>query len=488
MSDAKSSYRQIIKSTSIFGSVQVFTILISIIRSKVIALLIGPAGIGLIGLYNAALNLIGSFTNAGLETSGVKAISSAEKNTEALSREVSILKRLVWISGIFGAVAVAILSPLLSKISFGNYQYTLAFGLISFALLFKQLTNGSLVVLQGLRKIQYLAKANLYGNLSGLLISVPLYYYFKMDGIVPSLVISSALAMLVAFYFRAKIKIDHMRLNNKEVFTEGKELILLGFSLSLIGLLTTLSSYLLQIFISNWKNVSEVGFYNAGFTILNTYVGIIFTAMATDYYPRLAKICHDDHLVKKLVAEQSIIAILLLTPIIVIFLIFAPTVIRLLYSKDFLPIVPLVCWGILGMIIKAVSWSMGYILIAKGDSKTFIKTSVFFNSLFLIINVAGYYFYGLEGLGITFLINYIIHFFGVKIILARKYHFSFDNKFYRLFLCCIVICAATFLCLNINQVIIKYILLSILALISIWFSIVQLDERLNLKDFLSKNK
>jgi O-antigen/teichoic acid export membrane protein len=488
MTDSKSSYRQIIKSTSIFGSVQVFNIIISLIRSKIIALIIGPAGIGLIGLFNATLSLVGSFTNAGIETSGVKAISTVENNPDSLSKEVSIVKRLIWITGILGTIAVAALSSLLSIISFGNEKYTFAFVLISFTLLFKQLTNGSFVVLQGLSKIQYLAKANLYGNLLGLLISLPLFYFFNIDGIVPSIVLSSFISMMVAFYFRSKIKIEHVRLTNKEVFAEGKQLIVLGFSLSLIGLLTTLSSYLLQVFISNYKSVTEVGLYSAGFTILNTYVGVIFTAMATDYYPRLAKVCHDNGLVKKLVIEQSIIAVLLLTPIIVLFLIFAPSVIRLLYSKEFLPIVPLVCWGILGMIIKAVSWSMGYILIAKGDSNTFIKTSIGFNSLFLIINLIGYYFYGLEGLGITFFINYIIHFFGLKIITAKKYDFNFDNEFYKLFLYCVVICVTTFLCLNIELVLLKYILFSILILISIWFSFVQLNEKLNFNDYFSKNK
>ncbi|MEM0542802.1 oligosaccharide flippase family protein [Flavobacterium sp. j3] len=486
MADSQSSYRQIIKATSVFGSVQIFNILISLIRSKIIALLIGPTGIGVIGLFNSTLNLVGSFTNAGIETSGVKAISSAENSPELLNKEVSILKRLIWITGIIGMTAVAVLSPLLSRVTFGNNEYTLAFLLISFSLLFKQLTNGSLVILQGLSKIKYLAKANLYGNLLGLLISMPLYYFFKTDGIVPSIVFSSLIAMMVAFYFRAKIQIEHVRLTNKEVFSEGKQLIMLGFSLSLIGLLSTLSSYLLQVFISNYKNVSEVGFYSAGFTILNTYVGVIFTAMATDYYPRLSKVCHDNDSVKKLVGEQSIIAILLITPIIVIFLVFAPTVIRLLYSKEFLPIVPLVSWGILGMIIKAVSWSMGYILIAKGDSKLFIKTSIGFNSLFLIINIVGYYFYGLDGLGITFLINYLVHFLGLKIITTKRYDFNFDYEFYKLFLYCILICSVSFTCLYIYSDIIKFFSFSVLIIISLCFSFLQLNKRLNFKEFFSK--
>ena len=488
MQDSKSSYQKILKSTSIFGGVQLFNIIVSLVKSKLISVWIGPAGVGIIGLFNTAISLVSGFTNVGIETSGVKAISTSVKECDLLTREFSVLKRLAWISGIFGTIVVAFLSPILSRISFGNEDYTFAFVLISLTLLFKQLTTSNLVLLQGLGKIHFLAKVNLYGSLLGLLISLPLYYFFKFDGIVPSIIFSSMAAMFITFYFGKKINIGTVKLTNKEVIKEGKHLIIFGFSLSLIGLLTTLSSYLVQVFISNYKGISEVGFYSAAMTILNTYVGIIFTAMATDYYPRLTKICSDNVQVKKLVTEQSVIAVLLLTPIVVCFLVFAPNVIRLLYSKDFLPIVPLICWGILGMLLKAVSWSMGYILIAKGDSKLFIKTSIGFNSVFLITNVLGYYFYGLEGLGITFLTNYIIHFFGLKIITKEKYSFEFTSEFYKLFAFCFSICAITFLTLRIESITFRYILLSVLMLFSIWFSYKELNQRLDFKDFIFRKK
>ncbi len=486
MTDTKSSYRQIITSTSIFGGVQFFSILISVIRSKCIAVFIGPAGVGILGLFVSALNLMGSCTSFGIETSAVKMIASAENNQEAVAKEIFILKRLAWITGILGTLAVMVLSPFLSKITFGNYDYILAFVLISVTLLFKQLTNGELAILQGLHKIAPLAKANLFGNLFGLLVSLPLYFFLGIDGIVPSIVISSVVALWAAFAFHSNRAAQTIKLSDKEVFREGKSMIKLGLSLSFIGLLATASSYLLQIFISHTSGISEVGLYSAGFTILNTYVGVIFTAMATDYYPRLSKISHDNVALQKLVTQQSNMGILLLTPIVVVFLALAPHVIRLLYSKEFLPIVPLVCWGILGMIIKAVSWSMGYVLIAKGDSKMFVKTSIGFNTLFLIINLLGYHFYGLEGLGVTFAINYVIHFVGLKIITANWYNLHFDKEFYSLFAVCIFICVAAFVSLKLDYFWAKYLLFPILIVISFWFSFVQLNKRLHFKDFLSK--
>ena len=426
MLDSQSSYRQIIKATSIFGGVQLVTILISLVRSKVIAILIGPMGIGIVGLMNSALTLVSSLTNIGLESSAVKTISAINNDEAKLSKEVSILNRLIWFSGTLGTLIVIIFSTWLSNITFGNSKYTIVFILASITLLLKQLTSGKLGVLQGLQKLDYLAKANLHGNIFGLLITLPLYYFWKIDAIVPALVCSSLIAFLFSAFYVAKINIPISKISNKEMFSEGKSMIKLGISLSVIGLLTTVASYLLQIFISNTNGVVDVGLYNAGFTIINSYVGVVFIAMATDYYPRLSKVCDDIAMVKNIVTQQAIIAILVITPIIVLFLTLAPNIIQILYSKKFVPIENMVCWGILGMVFKAVSWAMGYILIAKGDSKMFIKTSIGFNSLFLIINLIGYHYYGLQGLGITFTINYILHFLVLKIITFRRYDFHFD--------------------------------------------------------------
>ena len=46
----QSSYRQIMKATSLFGGVQIFQIIISVIRSKFVAILLGPSGMGIVGL------------------------------------------------------------------------------------------------------------------------------------------------------------------------------------------------------------------------------------------------------------------------------------------------------------------------------------------------------------------------------------------------------------------------------------------------------
>src|SRR5690606_34494125 len=98
-----------------------------------------------------------------------------------------------------------------------------------------------------------------------------------------------------------------------------------------------------------------------------------------------------------------------------------------------LPITLMVSIAILGMYFRASSWAMGFILYAKSDSKLFIKTAIFFNIAFLTSNITGFYLFGLTGLGLSFLTNYILHFFGLKYITKKKYRFIFLDGFTKLF-------------------------------------------------------
>lgn len=487
MSEAKSSYLQILRTTSLFGGVQFFNIIISIIRTKLIAIFIGPAGMGIATLLNSTLNIINGITGLGIETSAVKHISGSYKNDNlnCVSANVSIVKKLVVITGILGTLLTVLLSSWLSKLTFGNSDHTFSFVFLSVTLLFKQLSTGQLVVLQGLRKMRFLAKANFYGNLFGLLFSIPLYYYYRIDAIVPTIIVASFSSLLFSFYYSQKIGIVKVVVSNHQLTSEGKSIIRLGIMLTLSGFLTLLSTYLIQIYVGKIGGIEQVGFYNAGFTLLNSYVGIVFTVMATDYFPRLASICDDNEKVRTSVIQQSFMSVLIITPIIILFLIFIPMIINVLYTPKFISISEMVCFGILGMLFRAVSWSMGYIIIAKGDSKIFVKTALGFNLLSLVLNVFGYYFYGLEGLGCSFLIYYLIHFFVVKIIIKKRYGFYFDADFYKIYLICILLCLLAFGFSFIEFSILKYGLMTMVGLLSIVFVLHQMNKKIALKGILN---
>lgn len=430
MSEQKASYQQILKATSLFGGVQIFNILITIIRSKVIAVLLGPAGMGIVGLLTSTVSLVSSMTNFGLETSAVKSVAEAHANGDitTLSKTVSVFKKLVWGTGLLGAMVMLISSPWLSELTFGNRDFTWSFIFLSVTLLINQLTVGQNVLLQGTRKLKYLASANMLGSVFSLIITLPLYYFFGLDGIVPALILISIATFSVATYFSNKVSLLHVEVGIKELKSRGKGMLKLGFFLSLSSLMGAAIAYILRIYISNTGGVDDVGLYTAGFQIIGTYVGLVFTAMGTDYFPRLSAVADSDKKRNLLVNQQGEIALLILFPIIIAFIFFAPLVVRILYSVKFEPINEMIIWAGYGMFFKAISWAIAFQFLAKANSKLFFINELIVNVYLLILNVLGYSFLGLLGLGLSYLIGYVLYLFQVFWITKVKFLFQFDTQ------------------------------------------------------------
>lgn len=492
MPEQQSSYRQIVKSTSLFGGVQVFSILIGIIRSKFVAVLLGPAGIGIYGLLSSTTGLIAGLTNFGLGTSAVKDISAAHStgNEERVSTIVAVFRRWVWVTGLLGALATLVLSPWLSQITFGNREYTTAFILISITLLLNQISSGQGVLLRGMRQIRYLAKAAMFGSLLGLVVDIPLFYIYGVKGIVPAIIAASIASLLLTWFYARKIKIKPITVSKEKTIAEGEGMLKMGFMISLSGLISLGASYIVRIFISNTGGVAQVGLYNAGFAIINTYVGMIFTAMSTDYYPRLAEVAHSNVLSRQAINQQAEIAILILAPIITVFLVYINWVVILLYSTKFIPVNDMILWAALGTLFKAASWPIGFLFLAKGDSKLFFWSELGSNIYLLLFNVLGYKYYGLAGLGVSYLLCFIMLLIQVNIVAKIKYEYSFNPVFYKIFGLQLLLAIACFMTNKYLGAPYKYILGTLFIVASSIHAYKELDKRLNIKSlFLSiKNR
>jgi O-antigen/teichoic acid export membrane protein len=485
-----SSYRQIMKATSIFGGVQVFNIIISILRTKIMAVLLGPAGIGVLGLLNSTILLISSLTNFGLGISGVKDIAAANESKETLriAKIVGVVQRLVWLTGILGALITLVLSSWLSEIAFGSSAYTMAFLWLSTTVLLKQLASGQFVILQGLRRLKNLAKAHMIGSALGLMVSIPLYYYLRLDGIVPGLIVTAFFTYVVAQYFGNKVKVEKTKVSFEELKFEGKGMMVMGFMLSLSGIMVLGESYAIRIFINNVGGVEQVGLYNAGIALISTYVGLLFTAMETDYYPRLSSVANDNVKSNLLVNQQSEIAVLILAPVLVAFLIFIDWVIIILYSSEFIAVNVMIYWAFLGMFFKVPAWVVGFIFIAKGESRLFFWSELISNLYLLGLNLLGYYYWGLTGLGFSFLVSYILYIIQVYVIARMKYGFKFHSDLVSIFSIQFTLALICFAAIKFFSAPWIYIIGVPIILISAWYSFKELDKRLNLKELLNNYK
>jgi O-antigen/teichoic acid export membrane protein len=487
MQEEHKSYKSIFKASAIFGGVQIFQVFIQILRAKIVAVLLGTAGIGILGLFNVTIGFIGSFTNFGLGTSAIKEIAVANEQDQKhkTSELLYVLNRLVWFTGLLGMMISIVFSPLLSQMTFGSYDYTIAFIWLSISLLLNQLTSGKLVILQGFRKLKVLAKANLLGSTFGLIIVFPLFYFFGSDGIVASIIVYSITLYFFAWYFTRTIPLQYMSMSANEVFIKGKVMLAMGFVLGISGLVTVFSNYLISLFIANMGSIEQLGLYNAGIAITTNYTGLIFAAIATDYHPRLSALANND-LVKQAVNQQAEIALIILTPLILIFLVFGDFLIKLLYSKDFISIKPMISWILLGTFFKLFSWAISFTFVARGKVKLFFWNELVANIYVLIFSLIGFYFFGLIGLGFAFLVSFVIYSIQVYVLAKKAFNFSYEKLFIKNFLTQFgFACLTYFATLKLEK---GYVFLfgTILILFSIFYSIKELDKKINLKALIKK--
>lgn len=489
MKETKGSYATALKSTTFFGGVQVIQILVQLIRSKFIAVLLGPSGIGFFGLITATLSMMESLTNCGVGTSAVKSIAHANHNDpDQLGKTVGLVRRLIWITGSVGALLTLLLSPLLSKLTFGNYQYTSAFLLVGGTILFNQLYAGNLAQLQGIRANRSVGNTTLFVSIFSLLIVLPLYYFFGQQGILPGMIATALINFGYSLFVVHQNRIPGAVLPIKQVLTEGKPIIVMGIMVSLGGLLALGSSYLLRVFINYQDGFSAVGLYNSGFAIINTYVGLVFTAMSLDYFPRLSGMATDFSKLRELVNQQAEISMLILGPIIGVFILGIDHVTILLYSKAFLPVMPMLFWASLGVLFKSTSWCMSYIFLAKSDNRVFFWNELLSNLVFLGLNFAGYSLLKLEGLGMAFLLAYILYFIQIYLVVHFRYAFRLDTKFLRVFLFQLVVVMAIMFVKHQQEGWVRYVLGALLVTVSLVFSIQIIGKQVAFNSLIARFK
>ena len=487
----KAGYKTAFKSTSLFGGVQFITIIISLARSKVVAIWLGPAGFGLLSLFNTVLNLIFSITNLGLASSGVRDIAQANSTGDAilLSQTVKAVERWSFVLGIIGLLITCFLSSLLSKWTFDNNCHVLSFVLLSVVILFMSIYRGNYAIIQGTRHLSYLAKSSILGAILSFLFSLPLFYFLREDGIVYSLIISAVVTFIISFYYKKKIKIRDVEQSFVESYSIGISAIKLGLMMSISAISVCLVEYIVKIFIANLGGITDVGFYQAGWVLNVSYLGLVFTAMATDYFPRLSLAVTDSRKVKSQVNEQAEIAILILGPLIIGMILFLPLLIRILYSDAFLVIVPMTRWLLVGSLIKAGSWAISFVFLAKGDGKVYLFNELGIKLFNLPCYLLFYYYFGLTGIGIAYICNYLVYFAWVAIASYKKYKFKYKLVFWRLliitFLFSLLSCFIHYLAFNIVW---NYIIGSICFCFSLLFSIYELNKRLNILEMLSNLK
>jgi antigen flippase len=428
------SYGQILRSSSILGGSQALIYLVSVGRAKAAALLLGPSGVGTLGLFLSIVTLIGTVSTLGIGNSGVREIAEASGNgDESRIRRISaILHRVALFTGILGWLLAAVLAYPISQITFGNYGEAGSIALLGACLLLGAVGTSYAAILQGTRRIGALAKLQVTSNVLAAVIAVGLYVVFGVNGIVPSLIASAAVNCGLAWWMRKRNipQFDHV--SWRETLGGSRKLIAMGLAFMWNAVTTGLVAFGVRAMVVRYEGLDAAGIYQAAWAISGMFAGFILQAMGTDFYPRLTAASTDPAEMNRLVNEQTEIGVLLAGPGVLFTLCLAPYLMEWLYSAKFISGTPMVCWFAIGIFGQVVSWPLGFIQIARGASRSFIVTQTLFNGLHFGLLSLFFYRFGMAGTGMAYATLYFIYTVSMLIYAKRAIGFRWSASVIRL--------------------------------------------------------
>jgi PST family polysaccharide transporter len=425
------SYRQILRSSSIIGGASVINILVGLLRIKVAAVLLGPAGVGLIGLLTSLASTTSVVAGLGFGNVGTRQIAEAvgKKNAAAMA---AARRALFWgslILALLGATVFWLLRGVFAVRVLGDASLSNDVGWLALVVALTVAAASQTALLNGMRQIGDLARVSVLSALLSTLLGVGALMLWGRGGLIAFVIAAPLASFLLGHMYVVRLpKIEAPRTPLPVLAGQWAVLAKLGAAFMVAGLAATLGQLAVRTLVQRQLGSDALGFFQAASTISMTYIGFVLTAMGTDYYPRLTATIHDHATVNRMVNEQTEVALLLAGPVFLAMMGLAPWVIELLYSSSFHPATNVLRWQVLGDVLKVASWPLGFIILASGKGHTYLLTETLAVSVFVILTWLGLPLLGVEATGVAFLVMYVVYLPTVYWLAWRKTGFRWGAQ------------------------------------------------------------
>ena len=428
----KRSYGEILEATVLIGGSSAINLGVSVVRAKAMALLLGPAGVGLLALYSSISDLVRTIAGLGINNSGVRQIAEAAGtgDTKCIARTVTVLRRVALGLGVLGALLLVVMCRPVSLLTFGEYDHAGRIALLSLVVFFGAVMGGQGALLRGMRRVADIARLNVLGAVLGTAISISVIYFYGEPGVVPALVGGAFVSVVTSWWYARKVRVERVTVTARDMSREAGLLLRLGLVFTASALMTMGTAYALRTLVLRHSGLEAAGLYQAAWAFGGIYVGFILQAMGVDFYPRLTAVAKNRDDCNRLVNEQAEIGLLLAGPGALATLALAPLVIRLFYSAQFDASVEILRWNCLGMILRVASWPLGYVLIARNEAWAFFWTELANSVVQISLTWVGLLFWGVTGAGVAFFASYLVYWAGIFLVVRQQtgFRWSAENR------------------------------------------------------------
>jgi PST family polysaccharide transporter len=405
--------KPILRAIGLMSGASVVSVVLGLVTAKVTASLLGPSGVGFLGLLQSAVGLavLGAMTG-GVSAGLVRDVSRARADGDpgAGASAIAGAWRLCLGLAIVMATAMVVARSAVARVFLGDAYHAPAVLPLAGAMVLTAVTTVQVGVISAYHEIGRVARINISNSVAGPMILVPLVLMWHA-GALPWVVLAGSVATAAASAFwyprDAPRPLAALAYSGAPGQVAAASRRLLGFAVpfNLSAIAGTGVQLAMPVIVLHALGGAAVGFFRAAAGISLTYLAFLQSALGQDYYPRLAACGDDRPRLARLVDDQVRATLLVAGPIMLVILAAAPALVPLIYTREFVPAITLLEWQLAGDVLRVAAIAMGFGVLARAGSGAFLTIELVNGSLTLALSLAGVYIGGLPGLGVAFFLS-----------------------------------------------------------------------------------
>ena len=410
----------LIKTSVLTAISTIIKVISGFVINKVIAIYVGPAGLAIVGQLQNFTSIITTFSNGAISSGIVK--YTAEYQT--IEQKQKIFSTSIVISLICSLIISIFLfgfSDYLSELILKDIQYSSVFIIFGATIFLFALNMVLISILNGQKEIKKYVLINIAGSIFSLVFTSVLIMQLNLMGALYALVLNQSVVFFVTLAFVLKsswFKLEYFKQGlDKESLSKLSKYSLMAITSALT---VPVSHLIIREYIGKNLGWDSAGYWQGIWYISTMYLMLVTTTLSVYYLPRLSEIQDNKELRKEIFSGYKIIMPIVILASLIIFLL-KEYVILIAFSKDFMPMMELFAWQLIGDVIKIASWLLGYLLVAKAMAKVFIYTEILFSALFVGLSILFVDKFGLVGITYAYALNYLLYLFMMIFIFRKRF-------------------------------------------------------------------
>ena len=412
--------KDLVKVFSLNGVSTVIKMIIGILNAKIIAVLIGPSGIALIGQLQDFKRLYITFANGGI-SQGVTKYIAEYKNSE--NKTKLIISNALVIT-LFMSVSMALLLLIFSKhfaeIVLMNLEYRIVFIILGISIIFFAVNRFLLSIINGFKDFYIYIKINILSSFFSLLFTLTLVFFWNIKGALIAQVTFESVVLFITVLMikkRSWFKFSYFffQINKNEIF----KLLKYGLMMAVPVIIAPIVMIMIRKDITSKISLDAAGYWTGVMKISGYITNVITQSLSVYILPRYSELINKKDIIKEIKNTYKLVIPILLVSFCCIF-IFKKIIITMLFSKEFLPMADLMLAQFSGDFIRMITWVISMLLISKAMIKVFVFSELFFNLLYLFLAQSLIEYFSIMGVMYAGVINSFIYFIFIIIIFMRK--------------------------------------------------------------------